>query len=275
MLKILFNEKSDVTTPIILDIRDTTVIVKIDPINDERTEFNGYDVIESLNSYNSYSLVHCANSKVKVYREIFKSDYKFLDLNRLGVSVKLDFAELTQLYGDRNILQVDTGMISATEKDIVIRVFEGNIETTTISSDLEYEVGFFNSDDLVTGDHPRDTLWDSYSLTSNNIEVKSNRYGNFVEQPESIYITPNENGYIECTIKKYKGRFTEELTRDIDDEDVLIESSAGLVDNRRVTLENGVGSFKLYTFGYQGRIKIKLGSKWYEVWNEYNLIIRN
>ena len=273
MFKILFNEKSNVTTPIRLDLQDMTVSVRIDPIDELETQFNGYDVIESLSSYNSYSLIHCENSKVKVFREIFRSNYKFIDLNRLGVATKLDFADIIQLYGDRDIIQIDTGIISATEKDIVIRVFEGNVETTTINSNLNYEIGFFNSDDLVTGNHPRDTLWDSYSLSFNGNEVKSNRYGNFVGDIESVVVTPNAEGYVDFTIKKYKGRFESELTRDIDDEDVLIDSSAGLVTNRRVTLENGVGTFRLYTFGYRGRIKIKLGRKWYEVWNEYNLII--
>lgn len=273
MLKILFNKKSNVTTPIYLDVRDMTVIAKIEPLDDFNTQFSGYDAIESLNSYNSYSLVFCENSKVKVYREIFRSNYKFIDLNRLGVATKLDFADIIQLYGERDIMQIDTGIISATEKDIVIRIFEGNEETTVINTDLEYEIGYFNSDDLVTGSHPRDTLWDSYSLSFNENEVKSNRYGNFFEDPSTVYITPNAEGYVDFTIKKYKGKFESELTRDIDDEDVLIDSSAGLVTNRRVTLENGVGTFRLYTFGYQGRIKIKLGRKWYEVWNEYNLII--
>ena len=52
-----------------------------------------------------------------------------------------------------------------------------------------------------------------------------------------------------------------------------MDCSVGCIDNRRVRLENGVGKFRLFTFGYTGPVKIKLGRKWYEVWNDYSLII--
>jgi hypothetical protein len=59
----------------------------------------------------------------------------------------------------------------------------------------------------------------------------------------------------------------------MDDEEVFVESSAGLVNNRRVRLVNGTGSFRLYPFGYEGPVKIKLGRKWYEVWNDYLVFV--
>jgi hypothetical protein len=63
------------------------------------------------------------------------------------------------------------------------------------------------------------------------------------------------------------------LTRDIDDEEVFVEASAGLVNNRRVRLVKGTGTFRLYPFGYEGPVKIKLGRKWYEVWNDYLVFV--
>lgn len=106
-----------------------------------------------------------------------KSDFKFLDLNRLGVSVKLDFAELLQLYGTADVLQLDTGIIGGSERDIVIRIFEGKRENTEIIADEEYEILTFNSDDLVTGDHPRMHLWDSYALKVGDRLLMANRKG--------------------------------------------------------------------------------------------------
>ena len=64
--------------------------------------------------------------------------YKRQDLNRLGVSVKLDFAELLQLYGTADVLQLDTGIIGGSERDIVIRIFEGKRENTEIIACLLY-----------------------------------------------------------------------------------------------------------------------------------------
>ena len=79
---------------------------------------------------------------------------------------------------------------------------------------------------------------------------------------------------VEFEIIKYSGNFEgEELTRDIDDDDVTIDSSCGVINNRRVQLENGRGNFRLYPMGHTGIFKLKLGRKWYEVWNEYNLIL--
>lgn len=82
------------------------------------------------------------------------------------------------------------------------------------------------------------------------------------------------NGVIDFTITKYKGGYAEKLSRDIDCEEVFIETSAGLADTRRVRLVNGVGKFRLITFGYEGFIKIKLGRKWFSGWNDYALNIK-
>ena len=151
MLKIYFNEKSDSQHKLKINIKDLCVTTEVTAIYPAGY---GKDTIETLRPYNSYTLVS-STGKVKNYRKMSKSDFKFLDLNRLGVSVKLDFAELLQLYGTADVLQLDTGIIGGSERDIVIRIFEGKRENTEIIADEEYEILTFNSDDLVTGDHPR------------------------------------------------------------------------------------------------------------------------
>lgn len=274
MLKILFNKKSNCNEKLILDLKGNSFSATVEESveNGNGDTFYGHDVIEKLVSYNSYSLID-DSVKVKIFREIKRSDFKFIDLNRLGIDVRLDFAKIIQLYGKSGIIQVDTGIISEQQKDIVVRVFQGKIENTVINSDLEYSVGEFNSDELVNGDHPRDSLWDSYALSVlGGEEWKADKKGVFVVNPESAVVNGGVE-YIDFIIRKYKGRFERLLDRDIDDEEVFVDVSAGLANNRRVPLENGVGTFRLYLFGHKGPIKIKLGRRWYRVWNEYNLFI--
>ena len=267
MLKILFNEKSNSDVNLTLTLDNFSFSAVIESLN-----FSGHDTIEQLLSYNSYALVD-DNAKVKIHREIQESACKFLDLNRLGIATHLDFADIIFLYGTKNFLQLDTGIFDNRQKDIILRVFIGKPENTTINSDIPFEIGTFNSDDLVNGNHPRENLWDSYALAIHNQEEwKANKKGIFITEPTSVIIPANQE-YIDFDIIKYKGQFEGKLERDIDDEEVFISSSAGLVTNRRVLLENGKGSFRLYLFGHTGPIKIKLGRRWYRVWNEYNLFV--
>ncbi len=216
------------------------------------------------------------NGTVKLFRRPMASDYRFLDLNRLGVSIKLDFAVLTQLYGNTTILDIDTGIMAEGQRDIVVRMFNGQKENLTLDTDQEYELLPFNTSDLILGDHPRMKLWDSYSLSAGDRELMANRKGYLIDgDPEEPFTPEGDKDYIDFTIQKYKGDFStkEKLTRDIDDEEVFVESSAGLVNNRRVRLVKGTGSFRLYPFGYEGPVKIKLGRKWYEVWNDYLVFV--
>lgn len=272
MLKIYYNEKSNVDMDIHLTIQGTYIKAEVTDMTNGAT---GVDILENMLPYNSYTLVR-RSGKVKNYRKMNATDFRWLDLNRLGVSVKMDFAQLIHLYSEGDIIQVDTGMLADEERDMVIRFFVCDPKQLTIDADQEYVLETFNSDDLVLGSHPRMTLWDSYSLSANGHEFKANRKGFPIEGDfeEELHCEEGKD-YIDFTITKYKGDFSsgEKLTRDIDDEDVFVEVSAGVSNCRRVWLENGVGHFRLYPLGYEGLIKIKLGRKWYEVWNDYLLSI--
>ena len=211
MIKIYFNEKSDAENKIKLTIKGLCVSAEVTGINPGAY---GKDVIETLRPYSSYILVD-APGKVKNYRRMSHSDFKFLDMNRLGVAVKMDFANMLQHLWDSYALEVDGRLLMANRKGLPVS-------------------------------------------------------GDFM-QP---IIISKDKDYLDMRIVKYKGDFEgDTLTRDIDDEDVLVESTCGLVNNRRVPLENGVGTFRLYPMGHRGPFKLKLGRKWYEVWNEYNLVL--
>ena len=245
-------------------------------VMDKNGTVEGFDVIKALRSYSSYTLVH-RSGFVKVFRKISKSDCKFLDLNRLGVAIRMDFQNICQLYGDYDVLQVDTGLITPTSRDIIIRVFEVHKDNILVDADSDYTFSDFSTAALEFGDHPRFNLWDSYALVVNGRELKANRKGTVYEGDFSTPIVcPEGQEYMELEIRKYKGNFDTTagpLTRAEDCEGVMIHASAGLLNATRVRLDHGVAKVRFYPLGYTGEIKIKLGRKWYEVWNEYNLIL--
>lgn len=276
MLKVLYNEDTKVT-------RDDGAL-KIElkgmycraEVTDGTGTVTGFDVIKALRPYSSYTLVH-KNGSVKVFRKVSPSQYKFLDLNRLGVAIRMDFQNICQMYGDYDVMQLDTGIITPTTRDIVIRVFSIHKDNILVDADEAYEFDSFSANALEFGDHPRFNLWDSYALVVNGRELKANRKGTVYEGDFATPITcPEGQGYMELEIRKYKGNFDTTqgpLTRDIDCEGVMIHASAGLLNATRVRLDHGVAGVRFYPLGYTGEIKIKLGRKWYEVWNEYNLIL--
>lgn len=131
MLKIYYNEESNADYIIHLTIRGDYCKAECSSNSESR---KGTDVIETLHPYNSYVLTE-GNGTVKLFRRPMASDYRFLDLNRLGVSIKLDFAVLTQLYGNTTILDIDTGIMAEGQRDIVVRMFNGQKENLTIDTD--------------------------------------------------------------------------------------------------------------------------------------------
>lgn len=270
MLKILYNSSSDSPIKGKIVIRDSYLSVTA---KNKQDPTYGTDSVEAMRSYNSYVFSRERGSKVKNFRTITGSDYKFLDMNRLGVAIKMDYTDMIQLYSEADILQVDTGIICGTERDIIIRVFEGMKDSFEVDADMEVEVGTFDSKTLPQGSHPRMTLWDSYGLTINGLDFAADRKDIILTGDSSVPLVPDENGVLTLTIQKYKGAFGEKLTRPIDNEEVLLDSSCGLLETRRVALVNGKATVRLFTFGYTGPFKLKLGRKWYEVWNDYSFIM--
>lgn len=271
MIKILYNVSSESEIKLGVTVNGNYVGVTA---TDPGYEANGADAIEALEPYNSYAFIYLKNAVSKVNHKPRRTDYKFLNLCRLGTAMKMDYALMIDLYSQATVGQVDTGMVTDADADIVIRLFRGKPENIKIDCDRNYEFLPFDTKKQIPYNHPRMTLWDSYSLTANGKEVKADFRGHQIDGPFDEPLVP-ENGKIQFTVTKYKGDFSggEKLARDIDNEEVFVDCSVGVVDNRRVRLANGVGTFKLYTFGYTGPVKIKLGRKWYNPWNDYALII--
>ena len=163
MLKILYNAASNAEVTGKITLRGSFLSISAKNTEDGLV---GQDSVEAMRSYNSYIFVRAPGSKVKNFRTITGSDYKFLDMNRLGVAIKMDYTDMIQLYSKGDVIQVDTGMVCGTERDIIIRVFEGMKGSFEVDADMDYEVGEFNSKTLPQETHPRMTLWDSYSVDS-------------------------------------------------------------------------------------------------------------
>ena len=268
MIKIYYNKQVMSDYSLELDIAGTYLKASI---KDMLGDVKGFDVIKNMYPYNSYGMVE-RQTKVKVYRRLYDSDFKFIDFNRFGMENKFDFADMATLFGTRTVLQVDTGVLSDSVSDMVIKVTAVNdASRIKVNTDEEYELIPYTLDEEALHDPLRFTLWDGYSITASGRELKANMRGEVID---GDFDTPFTGDEIEFTITKYTSDFKTKLERDIDDEEVFIDVSAGLADTRRVRLVNGKGKFRLLTFGYKGELKIKLGRKWYRVWNDYAVSVK-
>lgn len=165
MLKIYYNEKPRDNRKLKLLIRGDFCQAEVTSGEGEEPAFSGVDCIEAMMPYNSYALT-MRPGMVKNFRRNTASDFRWLDLNRLGVAIKMDFGEIANLYGHGGGVQIDTGVMSGETRDMIIRVFSAGKEGLTIEVDQEYELAPFDPADLVLGSHPRFKLWDSYSLSA-------------------------------------------------------------------------------------------------------------
>ena len=100
-----------------------------------------YAIIDNLQSYHSYALVERYGKliQVKTSRTTKSSSTcSFIDLNRMGVAVKEDFGLLLNMYDFNIIFQIDTGIISDKQKDLIITLVSVNKENLEIFSDIDY-----------------------------------------------------------------------------------------------------------------------------------------
>ena len=237
--------------------------------NEDNFSIVEFDCIQKLESYTSYAL--CVKNDGITYAKQFQKGYLascvWINLNRLGVATKQDYATMIHLYGYKTLARLDTGVISNDVKDIILNICVCTKENILIESDLEYTI---NPISILDGIFPRRLLWDDYALVVNDKEYHADNFGELIYgNTLTPIICEDGKDYIEFTVKKYQSLFKQALTRDVDNEEVLIECTAGLCNPTRIRLKNGIGTFRIYPFGYIGYAKIKLGRKWYTVWDDY------
>ena len=264
----IYNSNKKYENDFIIDVQIIKDMLEIKLSNKkdiELKEYNPIPVNVKLESYTTYALVS-GDTYIQDNKNLKLNNCMIVSLSRLGTAIKEDFGILLKHFNYAMIMQIDTGIISDTEKDIVFTPICINNDDIHINSDIKYK---FDDDTNKPARYPRMWLWDNYSLTIDNKEYKSDRWGNIIDNNKDNKIQSNSD-YIEFTIKKYKGYFTNKsLKRDIDNEEIFIETSAGLCNPRRINLVNGEAKFKVYPFNYKGRLKVKIGSKWYSPWNDY------
>ncbi|MDR3049556.1 MAG: hypothetical protein LBV16_06970 [Elusimicrobiota bacterium] len=235
-------------------------------INVEREDAQFNEVL-NLKSYSMYKVFQTDNEPIY-----------FVDVNRITSLFRLPRKDYKQLPNDSGyIFSIKTGMISDSVRDILIDNKDIKKENIKIISDMPY-----NQSDLdfkLKLAMQDKTLLDYFSLSANGQEYKADSAGNNIDGDFDKPIIPlytdgkSNLPFAEFVIQKYLRRFEAPLNRDIDNDEVTVESSAGLVNTRRAYMQNGITKFRLYPFGYEGKIKIKIGRRWYENLNEYNLIL--
>ncbi|MDR0485751.1 MAG: hypothetical protein LBH29_03380 [Elusimicrobiota bacterium] len=231
------------------------------------TDSNGarqhFEASQKLSSY-FYYLVFCRDGQMHI-----------LNYNKINNAARFSFkqAATSLLISDRTAF-ITTGMIVPSQPqntDIVIDIFNGCKENIKIKADQKCEIKDF--DFTEANPQSRAPFFDSYSLIINGKEYKAGSKGNFIDCSFDEAI-PLQKQYV-ITLQKYKRKFEFPLNREIDDDEVTIESTAGIINTRRVYLDKGRGSFLFFPFEYTGKFKIKLGRRWMENWNEYNFTLTN
>lgn len=272
MYKIRYNNvPTDIASGgVVLYNNNLTINLSFKKLNTYRN-IDGMITIQDVQPYHSYAIVLDVGGISKNFRQTYRSDFKVLDLNRLGSSIKMDFGEIALLYSPLQIAQVDTGVWSGNTHDMVITMLHGSYGCLSVPDGFEVE-SYDSTQDSKTK-NVRTTLWDGYSITIDGVEQYRDRHDKvFIEGDNHVDITNRE--YITVHIQKYHGEAAVKLNRECDDEEVFIDCSCGVVDTKRVKLKEGEGEFKIFPFGFVGEVALKLGRKFYDTWNDYTLIFQ-
>lgn len=252
---------------------DENSVFTIQVFNQEKEEL--FSAVEKLTDYTTYLIMYPANNGRHIYNGYALS---------YGTGVKLnDYIDIfSNKESVKTYYQVDTGSLARGEmsiKSFIIpysqTVFSGQAEAAVLH---EYE----------TSPVLRYDIWARYALLlPSGQEFKNEEYGrsvdgiwpNFIAQPPAIIsmsdAQTDEAGltYFPLAIKKWNAKYTERLNQDMDNTVVHIQTTAGILNTSRIELHHGEGSFRLYPYGYTGKLKLKFGYRYYNPWCEYNVTI--
>lgn len=239
--------------------------------SEEAEEFIRESHAVEIKSYSNYQLnkLMAGNFHVKREHKAYQQSVKFFAIQRFALASRSDYLDYHDLLPGRPLLQVDTGLVAGAVKDMAMKVIAIERENLEIESDIPWEMSDYTRETQI---NPRFTLWDRYAVKINEVEYQADHHGNLLS-PQNNMVDIGGREYLDIEIAKYSNGFAKPLERAEDAEEVLLECSAGLINARRVYLENGKAVFRLYPFGYQGKFKLKLGWRWYPTWCEYNLVM--
>lgn len=279
MLKI-YSLATDQLRKFIIDLTDTTVSVGIpeDEANNTIVNTCAPTTLESYHTYGLFSgnfVERLPSTAIKGNNQgIFSGSLKLVNYLRLGYGPREPFLGIADFWVHNPLGQVDTGLYTDQEKDIAITIFGGLHADSVINSTIPFEI----CDPLPVDafhDHrsnARWTLWDRYAVSINGAEYWAEQNGIRKDASPTIVEIPTKE-CLEFDLQKYTADWATKLNRSADCNELTIETTCGFLRSTRVKLVDGKGKFHLYPFGHLGEFKIKVGWRWYPVWDEYKFTL--
>jgi hypothetical protein len=277
MIKVLYfsNPNLEYTIEHInIDIIDNTTI--------KYTQNNYSITIENIKPYSTYYIIYPRQTdnlnELNVSSEFIDPSEKFKVLTRENLKTFFKLRSITtfnKLFNCYCLIQIDVGNTSKEHNifDAVIslsNILNTKYVTINTTHEVLYEEDPSIHEEMIFTDSPRMRVWDSYSLTVNNIEYKRS-----IKEMDEIYIPLKYTDFIEFNIQKYKGltNFKEKLSNEYDSEELSLYTSAGILNANKLELINGQGTFRLYPSGYTGKITILMCHGEVDVAAKYNFIL--
>lgn len=240
--------------------------------NVELANYTAYVIVKRPKKYRSY-FINPQTSK----RYSAESDLIILNLNKLSYGSRYTNTMIDDIYIKglgTPICQFNTKLVDyPTVLDIMIQpinIKNDNIEIVEDPVITIEEIVAKSVDGTGIMSSQKSKYWDAYAIEIDGKQVTAGDRA-VVVGDSMPPIDMSERDYITINIKKYDGTFTTPLTRDIDCEEVALECTCGLLNTTRVNLINGVGSVRLYNFGYLGKFSLKVGTRWFPAWDQYKL----
>lgn len=281
MIKIRFNKSRNEELQYHIKLNGKTITIEVKRPDDGSIYA---DRIPTLKAYNTYALAYAPGRAVYRFRDIeYGTNAIFYDLNVIAQPMRYNFNNALDMFNRNGVIAcVDTGILAQDwrpeeNRDIVISILQGSPETTTFDIDAPYEIEEYDVSKAAREGFPRDHIWDGYAVKVNGINYvadgrERNIYNNIgLESCKNVVLEYEDDKPLEFEIQKFHEIYTASkfLNRDIDNDEVLIDSTAGITNAKRIYLEKGKGSFKLFPLGYEGKMHLKLGRRWYVVQNDY------
>lgn len=166
-----------------------------------------------------------------------------------------------------NYFQIDIGNFNDGDSKIAIKTLRIPAAQINFQGFSSQEVVTY-SDEIVT---PRKYIWDRYALQVGEQLAGCDNNGT-VLLGQSISLVQAD--CYDLIIKKYTPGFESPLNREVDNETVFIETTGGILNTTRMELINGIGTCKFFPLGYVGKLKLKLGWRYFSGWSEYQLTIQ-
>lgn len=264
--KTLEQNTSNITEKAKITFADNELKISVSELDIEDGETYKLKAESSLdlgkNSYTSYYFV-----LAKKYNKV---EGKFIRIHPFTFASKtsLDLFDEFLIGPHINVyFQIDVGLLAEGDAKVAIK--------TLILPSAQIDLEGFGSCNIIQYEEqittPRRTIWDRYALQIGDQLSGCDNSGTIL-LGSAIELSPEE--CFEVVIQKYTPDFGLPLNREIDNEVVCIETTAGIINTSRVSLVNGIGKFKLYPMGYQGEFKLKIGWRYFSGWSEYKIIVK-